>query len=224
MSTYRGRGRGRGRGGLAPESVVGHLFVNATTAMTASVEVPPPTKVSSSLHSEPHPAPFLSNEEKQTILRSIFAKMSPSSPTVASYASGGSSASSMEPDGHDSHSSSVQFERTQALIEANLSSDNECLICIQAIDLTHPVFSCVSCFSIFHLSCINTWASNCEKNTQLKQLKDQFPDLDIPWYCPNCRHGYSSGAGSIPSVYFCFCGKTEDPEVNRWVAPHSCGM
>lgn len=38
---------------------------------------------------------------------------------------------------------------------------------------------------------------------------------------PNCRSEYEPS--EAPERYFCFCGKTENPQVHPWLIPHSCG-
>ena len=41
------------------------------------------------------------------------------------------------------------------------------------------------------------------------------------WACPKCRKAYQ--ASEIPTEYRCFCGKQQDPPVDPWLAPHTCG-
>lgn len=46
-----------------------------------------------------------------------------------------------------------------------------------------------------------------------------FMFLGEEWRCPACQNVNST----IPREYFCFCGKTREPEWNRRDVAHSCG-
>uniref|UniRef100_A0A336MQQ5 CSON004337 protein n=1 Tax=Culicoides sonorensis TaxID=179676 RepID=A0A336MQQ5_CULSO len=80
----------------------------------------------------------------------------------------------------------------------------ECMICCENIKSAQSVFSCQSCFHIFHLNCITKWANS------------SFAE---GWRCPACN----SFNDVVPKEYFCFCGKLKDPHYNRNDIPHSCG-
>ncbi|XP_077239189.1 NF-X1-type zinc finger protein NFXL2 isoform X2 [Tasmannia lanceolata] len=95
-----------------------------------------------------------------------------------------------------------------------------CLICLERIRPSHPVWSCSSgCHAIFHLLCIQSWArqaSNLASATRISR-----PSVSDNWHCPKCRLHYPKTL--IPRLYFCFCGKVEKPRSDPWILPHSCG-
>ncbi|KAL4665829.1 hypothetical protein H8959_000028, partial [Pygathrix nigripes] len=39
---------------------------------------------------------------------------------------------------------------------------------------------------------------------------------------PKCRFEYKRS--ETPSRYYCYCGKVEDPPLDPWLVPHSCGQ
>lgn len=39
---------------------------------------------------------------------------------------------------------------------------------------------------------------------------------------PKCRFEYKRS--DTPSRYYCYCGKVEDPPLDPWLVPHSCGQ
>lgn len=42
------------------------------------------------------------------------------------------------------------------------------------------------------------------------------------FYSPKCRFEYKRS--ETPSRYYCYCGKVEDPPLDPWLVPHSCGQ
>lgn len=81
----------------------------------------------------------------------------------------------------------------------------ECLVCCESIKPFQSTWSCVNCFHIIHLNCIVKWANS---------SKDE-----AGWRCPACQHVTLH----IPDTYWCFCGKTKNPQYNRNDVAHSCG-
>ncbi|XP_066286715.1 NF-X1-type zinc finger protein NFXL1-like [Branchiostoma lanceolatum] len=109
----------------------------------------------------------------------------------------------------------------QHLVQTCHSGAAVCLICIATIKRNEPVWNCRLCVCMLHLQCIQRWVR--DGVTQTSLLSDEhFPNRDIPWQCPKCRHDYSQAES--PTRYFCFCGKVEDPEFDPWLVPHSCGQ
>uniref|UniRef100_A0A4X2KRY0 Nuclear transcription factor, X-box binding like 1 n=1 Tax=Vombatus ursinus TaxID=29139 RepID=A0A4X2KRY0_VOMUR len=51
---------------------------------------------------------------------------------------------------------------------------------------------------------------------------DDFGKRDYPWPCPKCRFEYKRS--ETPTRYYCYCGKVEDPPLDPWLVPHSCGQ
>uniref|UniRef100_A0A1A8QTQ4 Nuclear transcription factor, X-box binding-like 1 n=1 Tax=Nothobranchius rachovii TaxID=451742 RepID=A0A1A8QTQ4_9TELE len=95
-----------------------------------------------------------------------------------------------------------------------------CLICIASVRRTQQVWSCSSCFSLFHLPCIQKWAR--DSAFLVSSITDEdFGQKQHPWPCPKCRTEYPPSA--TPNRYMCYCGKLQDPPADPWLVPHSCG-
>ncbi|KHJ90081.1 NF-X1 type zinc finger, partial [Oesophagostomum dentatum] len=84
----------------------------------------------------------------------------------------------------------------------------ECAICCQVIHARQGIWSCKTCYHLFHISggCIINWA---------KKSKEE----DNKWRCPTCQTKYEA----IPYNYFCFCHKERNPTSRLGETPHSCG-
>ncbi|EYB86229.1 hypothetical protein Y032_0283g1329 [Ancylostoma ceylanicum] len=84
----------------------------------------------------------------------------------------------------------------------------ECAICCQVIHARQGIWSCKTCYHMFHISggCIINWA---------KKSKEE----DNKWRCPTCQTKYEA----IPYNYFCFCKKERNPGSRLGETPHSCG-
>ncbi|ETN85584.1 NF-X1 type zinc finger [Necator americanus] len=84
----------------------------------------------------------------------------------------------------------------------------ECAICCQVIHARQGIWSCKTCYHMFHISggCIINWA---------KKSKEE----DNRWRCPTCQTKYEA----IPYNYFCFCRKQINPPFRLGETPHSCG-
>lgn len=77
--------------------------------------------------------------------------------------------------------------------------------CLQKVQRWKPVWSCKVCWTVFHRSCIKKWASHSLGEGPV-------------WRCPGCQNP----SDTVPSEYRCWCGKMENPEVDRLATPHSC--
>uniref|UniRef100_A0A8C1R2L8 Nuclear transcription factor, X-box binding-like 1 n=1 Tax=Cyprinus carpio TaxID=7962 RepID=A0A8C1R2L8_CYPCA len=96
-----------------------------------------------------------------------------------------------------------------------------CLICIASVRRTQPVWSCVACYCIFHITCIQKWAK--DSIFLVSSVTDEdFGKKDHPWPCPKCRYEYSPH--QTPTRYYCYCGKEAEPAPDPWLLPHSCGQ
>eukprot|EP00066_Takifugu_rubripes_P017064 XP_011606330.1 PREDICTED: transcriptional repressor NF-X1 isoform X1 [Takifugu rubripes] len=100
--------------------------------------------------------------------------------------------------------------QTGCLIEQLSEEKYECMVCCDVIRLVAPVWSCQSCFHVFHLNCIKKWA---------RSPASQADDSPEGWRCPACQNV----ALKHPTSYTCFCGKVTNPEWQRSEIPHSCG-
>ncbi|XP_078159486.1 NF-X-like 1 [Carex rostrata] len=88
----------------------------------------------------------------------------------------------------------------------------ECMICYDMVRRTAPIWSCNSCFSIFHLPCARKWA---------RSPSSMADPITGGWRCPGCQ-----SVQSLPSKelsYTCFCGRRRDPPNDLYLTPHSCG-
>uniref|UniRef100_A0A8C7LAA9 Transcriptional repressor NF-X1 n=1 Tax=Oncorhynchus kisutch TaxID=8019 RepID=A0A8C7LAA9_ONCKI len=100
--------------------------------------------------------------------------------------------------------------RRCCLIEQLSEEKYECMVCCEVIRVMAPVWSCHSCFHVFHLNCIKKWA---------RSPASQADETNDGWRCPACQNVVFQP----PNVYKCFCGKATNPEFQRSEIPHSCG-
>ncbi|CAK6967447.1 transcriptional repressor NF-X1 [Scomber scombrus] len=100
--------------------------------------------------------------------------------------------------------------QTGCLIEQLSGEKYECMVCCDVIRHMAPVWSCQSCFHVFHLNCIKKWA---------RSPASQADESAEGWRCPACQNV----APKQPTSYTCFCGKVTNPEWQRSEIPHSCG-
>lgn len=115
-----------------------------------------------------------------------------------------------------------ELEKTkQYLNEAFQAGAMTCLICIASVKRNQAVWSCSGCFCIFHMPCIQKWAKDSQFLVS-SVTDDDFGKKDYPWPCPKCRFEYKRS--ETPSRYYCYCGKVEDPPLDPWLVPHSCGQ
>ncbi|XP_058732390.1 NF-X1-type zinc finger protein NFXL1-like [Vicia villosa] len=89
----------------------------------------------------------------------------------------------------------------------------ECMICYDTVRRYAPIWSCSSCYSIFHLNCTNKWARAPTSSASAHNTNH--------WRCPGCQAVQQTSSNSIR--YLCFCGKRFDPPSDFYLTPHSCG-
>ncbi|KAJ6375923.1 hypothetical protein OIU77_000816 [Salix suchowensis] len=104
----------------------------------------------------------------------------------------------------------------QEIQEKLVKSTVECMICYDMVRRSAPIWSCSSCFSIFHLNCIKKWART-PASVDLITEKNQ----GFNWRCPGCQSVQLTSLKDIR--YACFCGKRTDPPSDLYLTPHSCG-
>ncbi|KAJ3308952.1 Transcriptional repressor NF-X1 [Boothiomyces sp. JEL0838] len=91
----------------------------------------------------------------------------------------------------------------------------ECMVCYENIRSRDKVWSCETCFAVFHIKCINQWAE-----ASVNQIAKNDPSNSAgAWRCPGCQNI----SQEVPRNYDCFCGKTRNPQFNRYTCPHTCG-
>ncbi|CAB3401541.1 unnamed protein product [Caenorhabditis bovis] len=86
----------------------------------------------------------------------------------------------------------------------------ECAICYQKIRANDAVWSCPTCYHLFHITsgCLTSWARSSKER-----------EVDGCWRCPTCQ----SKNEIVPRDYYCFCGKLRNPKFRLGEIPHSCG-
>lgn len=104
----------------------------------------------------------------------------------------------------------------QEIQEKLLKGTVECMICYDMVRRTAAIWSCSSCFSIFHLNCIKKWA-RAPMSIDLSAEKNQ----GLNWRCPGCQAVQLISSKEIR--YTCFCGRRQDPPSDFYLTPHSCG-
>ncbi|KAL6003419.1 NF-X1-type zinc finger protein nfxl1 [Asimina triloba] len=92
----------------------------------------------------------------------------------------------------------------------------ECMICYDMVRRSAPIWSCSSCYSIFHLNCIKRWA-RAPTSSDVAVEKNQ----GLNWRCPGCQSVQLVAWKEIR--YTCFCGRRTDPLSDFYLMPHSCG-
>lgn len=104
----------------------------------------------------------------------------------------------------------------QEIQEKLMKGTVECLICYDMVRRSASIWSCSSCYSIFHLNCIKKWA-RAPTSVDLSAEKN----LGFNWRCPGCQSVQLTASKEI--MYSCFCGKRPDPPSDLYLTPHSCG-
>ncbi|XP_055960704.1 NF-X1-type zinc finger protein NFXL1 [Mercurialis annua] len=104
----------------------------------------------------------------------------------------------------------------QEIQEKLVKGTVECMICYDMVRRSAPVWSCSSCYSVFHLSCIKKWARAPTSSDLSAEMNQGFN-----WRCPGCQSVQLTSSKEIR--YVCFCRKRIDPPSDLYLTPHSCG-
>ncbi|KAK9468661.1 hypothetical protein V1512DRAFT_233383 [Lipomyces arxii] len=94
----------------------------------------------------------------------------------------------------------------------------ECMICINSINRKSRVWTCDTCYRVFHINCIQKWANQLKKSG-VEQTPSESFDSQL-WRCPGCQ----TARAQVPDRYKCWCGKTDNPDQSPLFPPHSCGQ
>ena len=101
-----------------------------------------------------------------------------------------------------------------------MSGAYECPICTSEIGRNSRVWSCQTCWTVFHLTCVKKWSTN--EGSTMAQQRNQDGEFASPrqWRCPGCN----LPKDILPSTYSCWCEKESDPRPISGLPPHSCGQ
>jgi transcriptional repressor NF-X1 len=140
----------------------------------------------------------------------------PTAPTqtrrvTRSMTSSGAHPSVSQPPADATYSARLTYELKHGLYD--------CSVCLSAIVPKDSIYSCSTCYAIYHLSCISDWAKRSvdELRERAKLHFQQGHTLpQIVWRCPGCQTVKKEN--EIPKKYTCFCGRHREPK------SHSCGM
>ncbi|GLJ39722.1 hypothetical protein SUGI_0812020 [Cryptomeria japonica] len=116
----------------------------------------------------------------------------------------------------------IHLERSNAPnlvqeIERKLQKSKvECMICYEMVGKSATIWSCNSCYALFHLHCIRKWA-RAPTPRDLSAGQSQRSN----WRCPGCQSVQYSRPEDLQ--YYCFCGKMQNPYNDFYPSPHSCG-
>ena len=98
----------------------------------------------------------------------------------------------------------------------------ECAICTNEVGRTSKVWSCRTCWTVFHIGCIKRWSKN--EGSAVQRSATQSDEDAVAagklWRCPGCN----LPKDVHPSAYTCWCDKEIDPKSITGLPPHSCGQ
>lgn len=96
----------------------------------------------------------------------------------------------------------------------------ECPICTNEIQRNSKVWSCKTCWTVFHLKCVERWSRNEVSALTSQNMEDSQEAPVKQWRCPGCNLPKQE----FPSSYYCWCGKEVDPVNLPGLPPHSCAQ
>ena len=110
--------------------------------------------------------------------------------------------------------STIDSDDLSAVISTSLVQGTyDCLICMDVIRRKDYLWSCQICWAVMHLSCVGKWAKSIASNASSTTTDIQS------WRCPGCQNENRG----IPTQFFCYCGKTQNPHSSPYLVPGSCG-
>lgn len=95
----------------------------------------------------------------------------------------------------------------------------ECAVCYQELKRRSRVWSCRTCWTVFHLGCIKEWSSKEGSAVARPQLEDG-ECAPRQWRCPGCN----LPKDILPKHFSCWCEKEIDPKSLSGLPPFSCGQ
>ncbi|KAF2429848.1 hypothetical protein EJ08DRAFT_575957, partial [Tothia fuscella] len=95
----------------------------------------------------------------------------------------------------------------------------ECAVCTNEVFRNSKVWSCRTCWSVFHLTCIKRWASSEVSTAAQHRNEDGETAFPRQWRCPGCN----LPKDVMPGQFTCWCEKELDPKSIPGLPPMSCG-
>ncbi|KAF2876643.1 hypothetical protein BDV95DRAFT_561255 [Massariosphaeria phaeospora] len=96
----------------------------------------------------------------------------------------------------------------------------ECAICTEEVKRFSRAWSCRTCWTVFHLSCVKKWSANEGSAATRQQVQDGELPPPRQWRCPGCN----LPKDHLPSAFTCWCEKEQDPKPLPGLPPFSCGQ
>ncbi|SPO28619.1 related to Shuttle craft protein [Ustilago trichophora] len=118
----------------------------------------------------------------------------------------------------------VEYADLRSRLLAELSSgEYDCVICYSTVTTRQSTWSCSQCYSVLHLPCVRKWAESSVKKAEEHNAMQEDPEIRNrrgTWRCPGCQYARED----VPKIYWCWCGRTQDPPGGRGANPHGCGQ
>lgn len=95
------------------------------------------------------------------------------------------------------------------------------MLCEQTVPSSAASWQCRGCWLLAHLTCAQKTAAT-TLTRSAKLVGELLGRAALSWSCPHCSTTFSES--EYPGEYRCFCGKTKDPRIDPWLAPHACGQ
>ncbi|KAF2014744.1 hypothetical protein BU24DRAFT_423649 [Aaosphaeria arxii CBS 175.79] len=96
----------------------------------------------------------------------------------------------------------------------------ECAVCYQELKRRSRVWSCRTCWTVFHLGCIKEWSGKEGSSVARPQLADGEEPAPRQWRCPGCN----LPKDVLPKHFTCWCEKEVEPKPLPGLPPFSCGQ
>ncbi|KAN0060919.1 FKBP12-associated protein [Thecaphora frezii] len=118
----------------------------------------------------------------------------------------------------------VEYADLRSRLLAELASGQyDCVVCYSTATTKQAVWSCSQCYTVLHLGCVRKWAEASVKKAEEQNAMQEdraMRDKRGTWRCPGCQYARED----VPKVYWCWCGRTQDPSGGRGANPHGCGQ
>jgi len=118
----------------------------------------------------------------------------------------------------------TESELSQSITRRLLDGSYECVVCTEHLGLRDKLWTCNTCFGVFHLPCIMYWAKS-----QVERQKNEAQHSGSAgvgatidsFRCPLCQ---SRATVESTKEYRCYCKKVLNPNADPTVVLGSCGQ